>query len=138
MTFLSFPKTDQRQDGEYALPAGTHEVKLASLKYISKVGKIVAEFKAPDGLGYYTEWLGMDSEGQLKRLGAFTGHLADLCGVERPNTFGDPAEFNRFGDGLVATDTELRLSLVEDEYQGKTRQVLAGKFHECITVEVPF
>lgn len=136
--FLSFGSGTERPEGEYPLPAGTHTVKLASLKYVAKVQKIVAEFKAADGLGYFTEWLGLASEGQLKRLGAFTGHLADLCKVARPSVFADPTEFDRFGNALVATDNELTLKLVEDVWEGKTRQVLAGKFDEAITTEVPF
>lgn len=136
--FMSFGNGIERPEGEYPLPAGSHEVKLASLKYVASTGKVVAEFKAADGLGYYTEWLGMNSDGQMKRLGAFTGHLAEICGVPRPSVFGDPSDFNHFGQSLVAADASIMLRLRDDSYEGKVKQVIDGKFDEAMVAVVPF
>ena len=127
MTFLSMGGA-KRPDTCTPLPAGQHLVRLASLKYVAKVGKVVAEFETPDQAQFFTEWLGMDSPGKVGRLQAFMGRLFTLAGLRPPTAFDTEEDFNRAGDALVAGGLELQLVLADDVWEGRTQQVIAGKF----------
>lgn len=123
---------DTNDTSQLGLPAGTHSVILTALKWVAKLDKGVAEFGNDDGT--YTEWLNAASDGQKVRTRILVQHLCDLCGVKYRSP-ADLADFDALGAELVATATPLTITLVDDEYNGRIKTKLAGKFEDVIVLD---
>lgn len=132
MAFLDLSHTPTGTENAPRLGAGTHRVTLTKLAYVESNDKALAVFTSPDG-AEYLEWLGMGSEGAKKRVKAFLIHMTQLAGVAHDLAFATMQDFDALGQELVAKTPALTITLVDDTYEGKTRQILAGYFDSAIT-----
>jgi hypothetical protein len=131
MSFLDLSNTSST-DNAPRLTAGTHRVNLTKLAYVASKDKALAVFTSTEG-AEYLEWLGTSSDGAKKRMKAFLILLTQLAGVSHDLNFASMDDFDALGLQIVDKCPALQINLVDDTYEGKTRQILSGYFSDAIT-----
>lgn len=107
------------QEGEYPLTVGTHLVSVAAIKWIASSDRFVVEYRAQDGLGFFSDWLVCTTDASSKRSFAYLARLHELAGLPVPK--------GGAFDEQALIGTKVALTLAEEEYDGVTR-VKAASF----------
>ena len=84
ITLPGTPQAQPRPKNQIRFSEGTHQVVVASVKFIAKVQKLVIEYQSEDGQFFVEDWLGFSSDAQSKRTFSYTCRLHELAGIDTP------------------------------------------------------